>query len=37
MSANIKAINGRKQFRGKVREILRGSVVSEIDVVARKR
>ena len=28
----IKAINVRNQFRGKVREIIRGPVVSEIDV-----
>jgi molybdopterin-binding protein len=32
MSNAIKAINVRNQFRGKVREIIRGSVVSEIDV-----
>jgi molybdopterin-binding protein len=32
MSSTIKAINVRNQFRGKVREIIRGSVVSEIDV-----
>lgn len=29
---SIKAINVRNQFRGKVREIIRGDVVSEIDV-----
>lgn len=28
----VKAINVRNQFRGKVREIIRGAVVSEIDV-----
>lgn len=28
----IQAINVRNQFRGKVREIVRGSVVSEVDV-----
>ena len=28
----IKAINVRNQFKGKVREIIRGDVVSEIDV-----
>ena len=32
MSSPVKAINVRNQFRGKVREIIRGSVVSEIDV-----
>lgn len=32
MSEPIKAINVRNQFRGKVREIVRGSVLSEIDV-----
>ena len=32
MSTPIQAINVRNQFRGKVREIIRGSVVSEIDV-----
>ena len=29
---SIQAINVRNQFRGKVREIIRGQVVSEIDV-----
>lgn len=29
---SIQAINSRNQFRGKVREIIRGSVVSEVDV-----
>lgn len=29
---SIQAINVRNQFRGKVREIVRGDVVSEIDV-----
>ncbi len=29
---SIQAINVRNQFRGKVREIIRGDVVSEIDV-----
>ena len=29
---SIKAINVRNQFRGKVHEIIRGDVVSEIDV-----
>lgn len=29
---SITAINVRNQFRGKVREIVRGDVVSEIDV-----
>lgn len=28
----IKAINARNQFRGKVKEIIRGDVVSEVDV-----
>ena len=28
----IKAINVRNQFRGKIREIIRGDVVSEVDV-----
>ena len=28
----IQAINVRNQFRGKVKEIIRGDVVSEIDV-----
>jgi molybdopterin-binding protein len=28
----IKAINVRNQFRGKVKEIIRGDVVSEVDV-----
>ena len=28
----IKAINVRNQFKGKVKEILRGDVVSEVDV-----
>ena len=32
MSNAIQATNVRNQFRGKVREIIRGSVVSEIDV-----
>ncbi|MDM0059076.1 TOBE domain-containing protein [Variovorax fucosicus] len=32
MSSSIKAINVRNQFRGKIREIVRGAVVSEIDV-----
>jgi molybdopterin-binding protein len=32
MPSTIKAINVRNQFRGKVREIIRGSVVSEVDV-----
>ena len=29
---SIQAINVRNQFRGKVREIIRGEVVSEVDV-----
>ncbi len=29
---SIQAINVRNQFRGKVREIVRGDVVSEVDV-----
>lgn len=29
---SIQAINVRNQFRGKVKEIVRGDVVSEIDV-----
>jgi len=29
---SIQAINVRNQFRGKVKEIIRGDVVSEIDV-----
>jgi molybdopterin-binding protein len=29
---SIQAINVRNQFKGKVREIIRGDVVSEIDV-----
>ncbi len=29
---SIQAINMRNQFRGKVKEIIRGDVVSEIDV-----
>jgi molybdopterin-binding protein len=29
---SIQAINSRNQFRGKVREIIRGPVVSEVDV-----
>jgi molybdopterin-binding protein len=29
---SIQSINVRNQFRGKVREIIRGPVVSEIDV-----
>jgi molybdopterin-binding protein len=29
---SIQAINVRNQFRGKVREIIRGDVVSEVDV-----
>jgi molybdopterin-binding protein len=32
MSSTIQAINVRNQFRGKVREVIRGSVVSEVDV-----
>ena len=28
----IQAINVRNQFKGKVREIIRGDVVSEVDV-----
>jgi molybdopterin-binding protein len=32
MSTAIQAINVRNQFRGKIREIIRGTVVSEIDV-----
>lgn len=28
----IKAINVRNQFRGRVKEIIRGDVVSEVDV-----
>jgi molybdopterin-binding protein len=32
MPSTIQAINVRNQFRGKVREIIRGSVVSEVDV-----
>lgn len=32
MSSSIKAINVRNQFRGRIREIIRGAVVSEIDV-----
>lgn len=32
MSSSIQAINVRNQFRGKIREIIRGTVVSEIDV-----
>lgn len=32
MSSTIKSINVRNQFRGKIREIIRGSVVSEVDV-----
>ena len=32
MTSSIKAINVRNQFRGKIREIIRGSVVSEVDV-----
>lgn len=28
----IQAINARNQFRGKVKEIIRGDVVSEVDV-----
>ncbi len=31
-SSSIKAINVRNQFRGTIREIIRGSVVSEVDV-----
>ncbi|MBH2019708.1 TOBE domain-containing protein [Polaromonas sp.] len=31
-SQAIQAINVRNQFRGKVKEIIRGDVVSEIDV-----
>lgn len=29
---SIQAINVRNQFKGKIREILRGDVVSEVDV-----
>ena len=29
---SIEAINVRNQFRGKIREIIRGPVVSEVDV-----
>ncbi|MBI2747448.1 MAG: TOBE domain-containing protein [Burkholderiales bacterium] len=29
---SIQAINVRNQFRGKIKEIIRGDVVSEIDV-----
>ncbi|MDQ8023036.1 MAG: molybdopterin-binding protein [Moraxellaceae bacterium] len=29
---SIQAINVRNQFRGKVREIVRGDVVSEVDI-----
>jgi len=29
---SIEAINVRNQFRGKVKEIIRGDVVSEVDV-----
>ena len=29
---SIQAINVRNQFRGKVKQIIRGNVVSEIDV-----
>ncbi|MDM0021195.1 TOBE domain-containing protein [Variovorax saccharolyticus] len=32
MPPTITAINVRNQFRGKVREIIRGNVVSEVDV-----
>ena len=32
MTSSIRAINVRNQFRGKIREIIRGSVVSEVDV-----
>ncbi|MEJ8851623.1 TOBE domain-containing protein [Variovorax rhizosphaerae] len=32
MSTPIQAVNVRNQFRGKIREIIRGTVVSEIDV-----
>lgn len=28
----IQAINARNQFRGKVKEVIRGDVVSEVDV-----
>jgi molybdopterin-binding protein len=31
-SSSIKAINVRNQLRGTIREIIRGSVVSEVDV-----
>jgi molybdopterin-binding protein len=31
-SMSIQAINVRNQFKGKVREIIRGDVVSEVDV-----
>jgi molybdopterin-binding protein len=29
---SIQAVNARNQFRGRIREIVRGDVVSEIDV-----
>lgn len=29
---SIQAINARNQFRGKIKEIIRGPVVSEVDV-----
>lgn len=29
---SIQAVNARNQFRGRVREIVRGDVVSEVDV-----
>jgi molybdopterin-binding protein len=32
MTMSIKAINVRNQFRGRVKEIVRGPVVSEVDV-----
>ncbi|MDM0014662.1 TOBE domain-containing protein [Variovorax sp. J22P168] len=32
VTSTIQAINVRNQFRGKVREILRGNVVSEVEV-----
>src|SRR5688500_1997921 len=32
LSMSIQAINVRNQFKGKVREIIRGDVVSEVDV-----
>lgn len=32
MSESIVAINARNQFRGRIRQIIRGPVVSEVDV-----